>query len=69
MVKDVTGDEDKYKVDVNGFQFFKHKSRFETQLADLKIRPSVDDELDPPTKEFYKEMAEFLTGVLAQQKS
>lgn len=68
QVTDVTGEEDKYKLDVNGFQFVKHISRVSDRLAGLKSRYSVQDELDETVQEHYAEMETLLREVLASTK-
>lgn len=68
FVTDVTGEEDKYKLDVNGFQFVKHVSRFSDKLAGLQSRYSIKDELDDVVREHYCEMETLLREVLASTK-
>ncbi|CAN8097317.1 unnamed protein product [Discula destructiva] len=67
-VTDVTGNEDKYKLDVNGFQFVKHASQFSHSLAGLKSRYSVKEELDETTQGHYVEMETLLREVLAKTR-
>lgn len=67
-ITDVTGEEDKYKLDINGFQFVKHASRFSDSLASLKSRYSVKDELDETVREHYAEMENLLREVLASTR-
>lgn len=64
-ITDVTGEEDKYKLDVQGFQFVKHESRFSDSLAGLKSRYSSKDELDDTLGGYYAEMETLLRKVLA----
>lgn len=68
LVTDVTGEEDKYKLDINGFQFVKHESRYTDKLAGLKSRYSVKDELDETVQGHYEEMEALLREVLASTK-
>lgn len=61
----MTGNEDKYKLDVQGFQFVKHTSQYADSLGDLKSRYSVKEELDDTVKGHYAEMEALLRQVLA----
>lgn len=65
IVTDVTGEENKYKLDRQGFQFVKHTSQFVDSLASLKSRYSIKDELDDTLKGHYAEMETLLRDVLA----
>lgn len=64
----MTGTEDQYKLDVNGFQFVKHSSRFAGDLAGLKSRYSAKEALDGVTQAHYDEMEKLLREVLAKTK-
>ncbi|KAI3393073.1 hypothetical protein diail_4744 [Diaporthe ilicicola] len=48
-ITDVTGDEGKYSLEAQGFQFIKHKSQFEKDLPDLKSRYKASEALDDTT--------------------
>lgn len=67
-ITDLTGDEGKYKLDVQGFQFVKHKSRFIDHLGSLKSRYSIKDELDETSRGHYAEMEALLRDVLASTR-
>ncbi|KAJ0280582.1 hypothetical protein CBS470a_008687 [Colletotrichum nupharicola] len=68
IVTDVTGIEDKFKLMNHGFQYVKHKTRFEAVLPELKNRDGALEPLDETTKAHYDEMHEFLEEVLSQQE-
>lgn len=67
-ITDVTGDEDKYSLESQGFQFIKHKSQFEKHLPELKSRYKASEELDEITAGYYEEMKEILANTLASNK-
>lgn len=67
-ITDVTGDEDKYSLESQGFQFIKHKSQFEKYLPELKSRYKASEELDEITAGYYEEMKEILAKTLASNK-
>lgn len=64
-ITDVTGDEGKYSLQAQGFQFIKHKSQFEKDLPDLKSRYKASEGLDETTAGYYAEMKEILAKTLA----
>lgn len=68
-ITDVTGYEDQFKLETHGFQFVKHKSKFEDQLEDLKGRYSSKEPLNEITQGYYDEMKEFLIRELGKNKN
>ncbi|KAK6226518.1 hypothetical protein QIS74_00073 [Colletotrichum tabaci] len=68
IVTDVTGDEEKYKLLEHGFQFAKHKTRYEAVLPELRNRDGCREALDETTKAHYDEMHELLEEILSQQE-
>ncbi|POS79316.1 hypothetical protein DHEL01_v202289 [Diaporthe helianthi] len=69
IVTDVTGNEAEFKLMTHGFQYAKHKTRFEALLPDLKNRDGALEPLDETTKAHYDEMHTFLEGILSQQEN
>lgn len=67
-ISDVTGDEGKFSLENQGFQFIKHKSQFEKDLPELKSRYKASEELDEITAGYYEEMKEILAKTLASNK-
>ena len=67
-ITDVTGDESKYSLEDQGFQFIKHKSQFEKDLPELKSRYKASEDLDEITAGYYVEMKEILAKTLASNK-
>lgn len=67
-ITDVTGDEGKYSLEKQGFQFIKHKSQFEKDLPELKSRYKASEELDEVTAGYYAEMKEILAKTLESNK-
>ncbi|KAG8156307.1 hypothetical protein KVR01_013842 [Diaporthe batatas] len=68
FITDVTGDEDRYSLEAQGFQFVKHKTKFEKDLPELKSRYKAAEELDEITAGYYEEMKEILAQTLASNK-
>ncbi|KAL2279864.1 hypothetical protein FJTKL_13034 [Diaporthe vaccinii] len=67
-ITDVTGDEGKYSLEKQGFQFIKHKSQFEKDLPELKSRYKASEDLDEVTAGYYAEMKEILAKTLESNK-
>lgn len=53
----------------HGFQYAKHKTRFEAVLPELKNRDGALEPLDETTKAHYDEMHLFLKEILSQQEN
>jgi len=67
-ITDVTGDEGKYSLEAQGFQFVKHNSKFEKDLPELKSRYKASEALDEVTAGYYAEMKDILAQTLASNK-
>lgn len=55
-------------MEAQGFQFVKHKTKFEKDLPELKSRYKAAEELDEVTAGYYEEMKDILAQTLASNK-
>jgi hypothetical protein len=53
LVKDITGEEDKYTLDSHGFQIYRHSSKEKDFLDDDKIKAEYYPEIEQLLKDAY----------------